>query len=299
MRRILNIGSINIDYVYQVPHFALPGETIAALSLSRFPGGKGLNQSIALARAGCDVFHAGKTGPDGTWLIDLMRDNGIDVSSVDSSGNATGHAVIQVNGDGENSIILFAGANHELERAQIDGILSRFGRDDCLVLQNEVNEIAYIMEEAHKIGMKIVFNPSPLTDGIKNYPLGLVSCFILNDIEGRELSGADEPEMILDGMKRKFPASAIVLTLGKNGVLYKDSGEVLSHGIYDVEVLDTTAAGDTFTGFFISAMSSEKPAEEALRIASVAASIAVSRKGASSSIPTLEETLRSRLRPLP
>jgi ribokinase len=298
MRRILNIGSINIDHVYQVPHFALPGETIAASSLSHFPGGKGLNQSIALARAGSDVFHAGRTGPDGTWLIDLMRDEGIDVSFVDSSSGMTGHAIIQVNGEGENSIILFAGANHELARPQIDGILSRFGSDDCLVLQNEVNDIAYIMEEAHKIGMRIVFNPSPLTDGIKNYPLGLVGCFILNDIEGRELSGMGEPEMILDEMKRKFPKAAIVLTLGKNGVLYRDLGPTLSHGVYDVEVVDTTAAGDTFTGFFLSAIAADKPADEALRIASVAASIAVSRKGASSSIPTLREVRQNRCRPL-
>jgi ribokinase len=291
MSRILNIGSINIDYVYQVPHFVRPGETISAASLELFPGGKGLNQSVALARAGGDVSHAGRTGADGRGMIEALEANGVRADMVDLGGSATGHAIIQVAPEGENCIILFAGANRELERPYIDRVLSGFGRGDFLVLQNEINETPYIMTAASERGMSIVFNPSPIDAEIKKYPLELVRYFVLNEIEGRELSGREVPEEILDEMSRLYPAASIVLTLGRGGVLLRDGGETFSHGIYDVPVVDTTAAGDTFTGFFITALVGGQDNAEALRRASVASSIAVSRAGASSSIPTLDEVL--------
>jgi ribokinase len=299
MARILNIGSINIDYVYDVEHFVRPGETISSKALNVFPGGKGLNQSVALARAGGCVWHAGKAGADGLDMIRVMKEVGVDVSLVDAASRTTGHAIIQVSSAGENCIILHAGANHELDDEFVGRALSGFGEGDFLVLQNEVNNMPFIIKSAAVKGMKIAFNLAPFAEEINSYPLDMVSCFLVNETEGKGVSGRDDPRDILDEMGRMFPDAAVVLTVGRDGVLYKDAKETLSHGIYNVKVVDTTAAGDTFTGFFIASVASGKPAAEALRVASVASSLAVSRKGASSSVPTLEETLAARLEYLP
>jgi ribokinase len=297
MRRVLNIGSINIDYVYDVRHFVQPGETLSAAALNIFPGGKGLNQSIALARAGASVFHAGKTGGDGREMVELMKRAGVNVDRVDSSGKNTGHAIIQVDQEGENCIILFGGANGEMDRPYIDRAISGFGENDFLVLQNEVNEIAYMMESAAAQGLYVVFNPAPFGPEVTCCPLDLVDCFVLNEIEGNGLSGKNEPAEILDEMRSRFPRASVVLTLGGDGVLYRDANTVLGHGVYDVEVVDTTAAGDTFLGYFIASLAADKPIDEALRLASRASSLAVSRKGASASIPVLDEVLSADLKP--
>ncbi|MDR1581376.1 MAG: ribokinase [Synergistaceae bacterium] len=296
MKKILNIGSINIDYVYDVEHFVRPGETISSSSRAVFPGGKGLNQSVALARAGGRVWHAGRTGPDGAGMLEIMKEAGVNVEPADTSGSTTGHAIIQVNASGENCIILHAGANHELGENFIDNALASFGEGDFLVLQNEVNNLPYMMKKASERRMRIAFNLAPFDDGIKNYPLSLVDYFLVNEVEGAGVSGKTQPAEILGAMSAMFPKAAIVLTIGRDGVLYKDPCETLAHGIYEVPRVDTTAAGDTFTGYFLAAVAGGKRAAEALRVASLASSIAVSRKGASSSVPTIEETLSANLK---
>jgi len=295
MKKILNIGSLNSDHVYAVPHFVTAGETLAAETLQYFPGGKGLNQSIALSRAGAEVFHAGKTGPDGAPLIAWLRECGVDVSHIRSDGSVTGHAVIQVTPNGQNCILLYHGANFELERSYIDNVISCFGERDILVLQNEVNDIAYIMEQAAKKGMRIAFNPSPFDSSVPNLPLDLVSWFILNEIEGNGISGKTNPKDIIRVISTRYPQAAIVLTLGEDGVVYRDSTQELSHGIYNVQAVDTTAAGDTFAGYFIANINAGKDPAEALRLSSVASALAVSRPGASSSIPTWDEVKKSGL----
>ncbi|MDR3280466.1 MAG: ribokinase [Synergistaceae bacterium] len=299
MKKILNIGSINIDYVYGVRHFVRPGETISSVSLNVFPGGKGLNQSVALSRAGGSVYHAGKTGPDGGGMIEVMRDAGVDVSLVETTGSATGHAIIQVNSSGENCIILHPGANHELDDAFVGRAMDAFGEGDFIVLQNEVNDMPHILKSARSRRLRIVFNLAPFGPEIKDYPLELVDYFLVNETEGRELSGKSAPEDILGEMMAMFPSSAVLLTIGRDGALYRDAGTTITRGIYEVPVVDTTAAGDTFTGYFVSSVADGIPVSEALRRASVASSIAVSRKGASSSVPTLSETLAADLKYLP
>ncbi|MCL2684608.1 MAG: PfkB family carbohydrate kinase, partial [Synergistaceae bacterium] len=197
---------------------------------------------------------------------------------------------------GENCIILFAGANHEFGEDFIDRALSGFGEGDIVLLQNEVNNMPYIMKASSAKGLQIAFNLAPFSSEIKNYPLDLVSLFLLNETEGHNVTGTTYPKDILRRMSRMFPQAAVVLTIGRDGVLYRDSAENHSHGIYDVPVVDTTAAGDTFTGFFISSIAEGRPIVEALRLASVASSIAVSRKGAASSVPTIDEVLSADLR---
>jgi len=295
MNKILNIGSLNSDHVYGVPHFVMAGETLAAQTLQYFPGGKGLNQSVALSRAGAVVFHAGKTGPDGTELIILLQKSGADVRHIRTDGTVTGHTVIQVAHGGQNCILLFHGANFEIDRSHLDQVFSGFDEGDILVLQNEVNDIPYMMEQAAKKGMRISFNPAPFDSSVTDFPLDLVSWFILNEIEGSGLTGKKKPQDILNAMTARFPKAAVILTLGEDGVLYRDSTQELSHGIYRVQAVDTTAAGDTFAGYFIASITAGKDAAQALRFASAASALTVTRPGASSSIPTWDEVEKANL----
>lgn len=294
--KTLCFGSLNLDRVYQVPHFIRPGETMAAEELNTFCGGKGLNQSIALARAGAEVYHAGAVGQaDGGMLVDALEASGVDCTLVRRLSCPTGHAIIQVNTEGQNCILLFGGANQEITRAQIDETLARFSPGDMLVLQNEISQLDYLMEAAGKKGMVIAFNPSPMTPELLKMPLSRVSWFLLNEVEARDLCGEEVPEEEYpERILQKYPDSRVVLTLGSRGCVYQDSRERLAVAAKKVKAVDTTAAGDTFTGFFLAGIAAGEPVAQALEEATVAAAISVSRKGASPSIPTREEMLHTR-----
>lgn len=295
--KLLNFGSLNIDCVYQVDHFVRPGETMSSISRQTFCGGKGLNQSIALARAGVKVYHAGSVGKtDGDMLVDALNANGVHTDFVKlSEEEATGHAIIQVTRSGQNCILLHGGANQTITNEHVDETLAGFEAGDFIILQNEINNMPYIMEQAYKKRLVIVLNPSPMNERILALPLEYVDYFMLNEVEAADIcgdSGTDDP---LSSLAEKYPNAKIVLTLGKHGVHYKDGNTVLKHGIYKVPVVDTTAAGDTFTGFFIGSLAQGHAPEEALRLASIASSLAVSRQGAETSIPTMDEVKNSNL----
>lgn len=287
--KVLNFGSLNIDYVYAVEHFVRPGETMLSQSLNKFCGGKGLNQSIALGRAGSTVYHAGKIGSDGAMLKKALNDANVNTDWLYESAEATGHAIIQVDKCGQNSILLHSGANYDIDCSFVDKVFDDFSSGDILLIQNEINNIPYIMNKAWEKGMRIAFNPSPINDEILKYPLQYVKWFILNEVEGNDLTGKTKPVEIADTLLSRYPDCSVVLTLGSDGVYYKDAYTTFQHGIYKVKCVDSTAAGDTFTGYFISGVVKGLEVSETLRIASIASSIAVSRAGASSSIPTIKE----------
>lgn len=289
--KILNYGSLNIDYTYTVDHFVRGGETLSSEDMKVFSGGKGLNQSIALSKSGADVWHAGAIGTgDGDFLTEQLRCAGVDTSLISVLEGSTGHAIIQKTKDGGNCILLYGGANQQITKAMADRVLAHFESGDYLVLQNEISEIGYIMEKAHEKGMKIVLNPSPMDERIGTYPLEYVDYFLLNEIEAGDICGAQgEGEALLHKLITKFPDAKIVLTLGGDGSLYWDGSCMYAQGIYKVKVADTTAAGDTFTGFFISGLVQGMDAGQALDWAAKAAAIAVSRPGAAPSIPSKEE----------
>ena len=159
--RILNFGSLNLDYVYQVDHFVQPGETLSAQSRAVKAGGKGLNQSVALSRAGAAVCHAGCFGADGVVLKDLLEENGVDTAFLLPVPEAQGHTVIQVSPEGENCILLYGGSNRCIPEEHIRRVLGSFSRGDWLVLQNEINSLPLIVELASARGLQIVLNPSP------------------------------------------------------------------------------------------------------------------------------------------
>ena len=293
--KVLCFGSLNIDYTYKVPHFVKKGETLASERLQVFGGGKGLNQSVALAKAGTEVYHAGSIGQDGMFLLDMLKDAGANTDFVKILDTVrTGNAIIQNDKSGDNCIILYGGANQAITREQVDEVMSHFESGDYLVLQNEINDLGYIVEKAHEKGMIIVLNPSPMNEKILALPLDVINYFILNEVEaaqilGKEDKGEESWEQIADDLLKKFPQATIVLTMGSEGSVFKNQKETVCQSIYKVQAVDTTAAGDTFSGYFIGGILGGLSAKEAMDQASKASAIAVTRKGAAPSIPLLAE----------
>lgn len=293
--RILNFGSMNIDYVYQVDHMTQPGETQQSMGMATFAGGKGLNQSIALKRAGADVFHAGLVGTDGDFLLDTCRDSGIDITNVKKVLGSSGHTIIQVDHQGQNCILLHSGSNGMMTKEFADSVFQNFSEGDYVLFQNEINMLDYMIETAHKKGMVIILNPSPFNKALECCDLSKVSMFILNEIEGGALAGTDAgQEVILKHISEKYPEAKFVLTLGQEGSCYHDKGKTHYQKSIPVKAVDTTAAGDTYTGFLISLLAAGKSVEQAMEAAAMAAALAVTRKGAAASIPWLYEVLHYR-----
>lgn len=287
--KMVVFGSLNIDKTYSLEDFVRPGQTISASKMEQFCGGKGFNQAIALRRAGNEVYFAGAVGKDGGMLLENLDRNGIDRSCVKVTDGATGHAIIQLDKQGGNCIIILAGANGEITEADVESTLAHFGEGDLIVLQNEISCVPYILRRAHEKGMIVAFNPSPYDARIAECDLSCVDYLLVNEVEGAGMAGCTDAEAILDTLHSRYPALNIVLTLGGDGSVYQDkSGARYFCGIHKVQAVDTTAAGDTFTGFFLSEFLCHGDAQKALRTASVAAGIAVSRKGAEPSIPMME-----------
>lgn len=287
--RILNFGSCNIDLVYSVDHILRPGETIAALGVNTFPGGKGLNQSVAVARAGAEVFQAGCIGEDGGLLLQCMHDSGINTKYLRTVDDKTGHAIIQVDKNAENAIVIYGGANARITTEHVDTVLCDFSEGDFLLTQNETCEVPYLIHEAAKKGLQVVFNPSPFNEKIKDINLCDITYLILNEVEAEGLWGTCDAASIQPIIQNLYPHLRVVLTLGKRGAVYFDKDMLCRQCAFQVDSIDTTGAGDTFLGYFVSCISKNHTPKSAMRYASAASAITVSRKGASSSIPTMDE----------
>ncbi len=291
--KILNFGSCNVDYVYSLDHIAVVGETEAAEELNIFPGGKGLNQSIAIKRAGSDVYHAGCIGDGGEFLLDLMQKNGVDTSFVERVDNKNGHAIIQVGKNGDNTIFLYSGSNGMISLEQIDRVFDEFSEDDIVLLQNEINNLDYIVEKAHQAKMKIVLNPSPFNEKILNIDFNMISYLILNEIEAKMITKCANIQKALEYFRNQFPNLKVMLTLGKRGCIYQDQKEQRFCPTFKVCAVDTTGAGDTFTGYFVAGVANGNKIENILRVASCASAISVTREGAAPSIPYMDEVAQN------
>lgn len=286
---VINFGSINIDHVYQVAHFVQPGETLGSSHYQQLLGGKGANQSIALAKAGTDVKHVGRIHELDAPFKQTMIKNGIDCKYVSCGETPTGHAIIQVTPSGENAIVLFGGANQELTNKDVLRALDSAESGDWVLTQNETSAIEQVLRQSKDQGLKVAFNPAPMTDSVKALPHDCIDLLIVNEVEAAEISGCTD----LDEMEAYFRAdwshAEVLITLGKHGVRMLRENSTLNVDAFRVEAVDTTAAGDTFIGFFLSAYSNGEEAETALRRACAASALAVTRVGAAQSIPDVDE----------
>ncbi len=293
MTQVHAIGSLNLDYVYKVPHFLRPGETLEAAHRAVHWGGKGLNQTVAMLRSGLSVRHCGAVGPDGTPLRDFLVSEGADVSHLAvREMEATGHTFIQVTPDGENAILYYPGTNHAVTDELAREFLATAREGDFLVLQNEVNGTARLIGEGKRRGLRVVFNPSPFSPELRSLELSDLYALVLNETEAAEWTGAElAPEAAAKALSDKGVA-VVILTLGAKGLVWRTRGGASgSVPAFKVEAVDTTGAGDTLAGYAVGALAefaqsaSTKDLEEGLRTAAAAAALSVTKEGAVPSIP--------------
>lgn len=289
---VINFGSINIDHVYQVDHFVQPGETLASNHYQCLLGGKGANQSIALARAGTEVRHVGKINESDVAFKQSMIRDGIDCKHVTCTETASGHAIIQVTPSAENAIVLFGGANHEMTSKDIAYALDNTKSSDWVLTQNETSNIDQVLIQAKEKGLKVAFNPAPMTESVKSLPHECIDLLIVNEVEAEEISGRQELEKMEDYFRANWPHAEVLITLGKAGVRMLKKDKTIDVPAFLVDAVDTTAAGDTFIGYFLSAYSDHSDSKTALTRACAASALAVMEVGAAQSIPRAEDVNR-------
>jgi len=287
--RIFNFGSVNIDHIYAVPHFVRPGETLAAQAYRRGPGGKGFNQSVALARAGAATSHIGCIGDDGLWLRDFLAAEGVDVSALRTCDEATGHAIIQVAPSGENNIILHPGANRVPRVGDVEAALRDARPGDFFLCQNETSAVVEALALARSRGLRCVCNAAPAVPILPDAALRAIDILLVNETEMSALGGAAEPREALRHLRIRYPQLGIVLTLGAEGCLVAGPAGEHSLPAQRVKAIDTTAAGDTFAGYLLAALAEGADMPAALTLATRAAALCVTRPGAATSIPRRDE----------
>lgn len=289
---IVNFGSINIDHVYQVEHFVRPGETIASTHYQQLLGGKGANQSIALAQAGADVRHVGSIHENDASYKQALIKKGVDCRGVKCNDTPSGHAIIQVTPSGENAIVLFGGANQTITAETVSRALEETTTSDWVLTQNETSSIADVLKQANEKQLKVAFNPAPMSDSVRHLPLDCIDLLIVNETEAAAITDKDTLDDIIAAFQHAWPNAEVIITLGKQGVKMLRGEDVISVDAFSVDAVDTTAAGDTFIGYFLSAYCNHTDAKQALLRGCAASAIAVTREGAAQSIPSQQEVDR-------
>ncbi len=282
---VFNLGSINIDLVYRLSHFPAPGETLASRSFMRALGGKGANQSIALAAAGAQIFHIGATHPEDSWLLAEMRQRNVDMTHVQASDEPTGHAIVMVNDEGENQIVLCPSANRNIDMANALAALDSATPEDWVLLQNETNGAHEFVAAAKARGLKIAYSAAPFEAEIALALLPDCDLLVVNEGEAAALMAATGREADALGLEH------LVITYGGDGAEYIGKAGRFRQDAFTVNAVDTTGAGDCFFGYFLAGVASETPIETALNEASAAAALQVTKPGAADAIPQRHEVL--------
>ncbi|MBD3665242.1 ribokinase [Sulfitobacter aestuariivivens] len=282
---IWNLGSINADNFYRVPHLPGPGETLAATDFQQGLGGKGANMSVAAARAGARVTHIGAVGPDGDWARQRLLEYGVDTPHIATTETATGHANITVDISGENNIVLFGGANQALTNQMIGAALAEASPGDTLLLQNETNGQPFAVQTARTLGLKVVYAAAPFQAEAVQALMGQIDLLVLNAVEAEQLESAAGRGL------RQLDIADIVVTLGGDGCRWHSSSHAQAEtfGAYPVKSIDTTGAGDTFTGYLAAGLDRGLPMKDAIDLAMKAAALMVTRQGTADVIPDLKD----------
>lgn len=290
MPKLVNLGSACVDYVYRVTELVAAGETASSLSHEVFPGGKGLNQSLAAARAGAEVHHLGAVGEDGMLLRQVLLDAGVDVTGlVIRPDVASGHAVIQVNDRGENAIVIAGGANRTIADADRAAARALLQPGDWLLLQNEINDLPLALELSRDTGARLAFNLAPVDGREADYDFDCVNLLIVNEIEARAVVpgdiAAEENAVVAGWLAAKYPGMDVVLTAGADGLHHARGDSVVRQPAFSVTPIDETAAGDAFIGFLLAGLLAGEEMATALRLGAAAGAQAVTVAGAAGSIP--------------
>ena len=295
--KFLDYGSINIDHVYRLNHLVIPGETQSSFDYKKNAGGKGANQAAALAKAGLSVYMAGKTGKESDFIIKELNEYGVDSSLITISDNPSGHAIIQIDDSAQNGIIIYGGENRNITEAEINKVFEKFEEGDWLVLQNEINMLDLLIQTAKSKKMKICMNLAPFEKALLTLPLEDIDILVVNEIEASGLLGiepSDDYSKIAMSLIKNFPKNKILMTVGSHGAYWIEANNFIHAPAYEeYPVVDTTAAGDTFIGYFLASIAYCLDPESALQIASKAAALTVSRHGAMQSIPYKEEVFQN------
>ena len=274
--------------LYLVEH-SLFNESIHTAGYTQNAGGKGLNQSIAVARSGQTLCHAGMLGAGGEPLAQLLEGCGVDLRYLGRTETPQGHAIIQVQPDGQNCIFLYGGSNQAVTPEDIDAVLSHFAPGDYLLMQNELSNFTYLLRAAVGRGLRVVLNASPISGEVLAADLTGVDWLVVNEIECAAIAGCSTAEEGYAALRARYPGLGILLTLGSEGsVSWKDGAEIRQCA-YPVQAVDTTGAGDTFMGYFVGCLAQGMERKDAMQYAAMAASIAVTRPGAAPSIPMMAE----------
>lgn len=280
---IWNLGSINIDNFYEVPHLPAAGETLAATSFGFGLGGKGANMSVAAARAAARVMHIGAVGIEGRWTRERLMEYGVDTPHIAELDVPTGHANIVVERGGENNIVLFQGANVHLTEAIIGAALTEASPRDFLLMQNETNGQEYAAATAQALGLRVVYAAAPFNEAAVARVLGRVDLLVLNEVEAAQLETATGKDISALGVPD------VVVTLGAKGCKWVSNNAINTFDAYPADALDTTGAGDTFTGYLVAGLDRGMAMEGAIDLALKAAALMVMRRGTADVIPDLKE----------
>lgn len=280
---IFNLGSINIDKVYRVERLPLAGETLACYEFQVGLGGKGANMSVAAARGGASVVHIGAVGREGKWTVDRLLEYGVSTHKIAFSDEETGHAVIALSDDGENQILLWPGANTKLTQSQLSAGLETISLGDTFVTQNETNAQSFGAEIAKSKGARVIYAAAPFgVEAVKSM-IGFCDVLVLNEVEAEQLE---------DGLNLRLAelgVADIVVTLGAQGCRHFAGDTVTHYPAFPIDVIDTTGAGDTFTGFLAAGLDRGQPISQAIRLGQKAGALMVNRLGTADVIPDLKE----------
>ena len=287
---IWNLGSINSDVVYAVPRIPAPGETLATRGREVFLGGKGANMSVAAARAGAHCIHIGAVGTDGTWARDRLTEYGVDTRHLEVVEGDMAEAIIMVDPGGENAILLHPGSNHAISPDLLRGALATAATGDWFLCQNETLLQPLGCDLARQMGLKVAYAAAPFEAQAVEALLDDLDFLILNAVEASQL--ADETGK----RPADLPVADVIVTKGADGVEWIDNrtGTARDFPAVKVDPVDTTGAGDTFTGYLLAGLDRDMEMAEAIDLASHAGALMVTRHGTSDVIPDLNETLAFR-----
>ena len=279
---IFNLGSINIDLFYRVSHLPQPGETLASDGFQRGVGGKGANMSVAMARAASRAVHIGAVGEDGGWTVSRLTEYGVDTRHIQRAG-ATGHAVILVDDAGENAIVLHGGANQSIPISAVMAALAEATPEDTFLCQNETNLQAEAARMARSKGLRVAYAAAPFEAQAVQAVLPYLDLLVLNEVEAAQLT--QDTGLSLDDLGVRD----VVVTLGGEGCRWHGPEGVQSYPAVPVTPVDTTGAGDTFTGYLLAGLDQGMPMAQAISLASHAGALMVTRHGTADVIPDLKE----------